>query len=129
MTVIPFFLYILTLSSPRFLCRPRLFVRLAGALGRQSALHKENSGFAALTLGRHISTLRGYRILFSIRNPYIIYQSLHQSFLYSFTTILQVPSESGVTLDYGTILPWTLSFRQFDFHFRTYKRDLAILTE
>ena len=93
MTVIPFFLYILTLSSPRFLCRPRLFVRLAGAVGRQSALHKENSGFAALTLGRHISTLRGYRILFSIRNPYIIYQSLHQSFLYSFTTILPVPSE------------------------------------
>jgi hypothetical protein len=26
----------------------------------------ENSGFAAATLRRHISTLRGYRILFSI---------------------------------------------------------------
>ena len=49
----------------------RLFVRLAGAVGRQSALHKENSGFAAPTLGRHISTFRGYRMLFSIRNPYI----------------------------------------------------------
>ena len=49
----------------------RLFVRLAGAVGRQSALHKENSGFAAPTLGRHISTFRGYRILFSICNPYI----------------------------------------------------------
>ena len=49
----------------------RLFVRLAEAEGRQSALHKENSGFAAQTLGRHISTFRGYRILFSIRNPYI----------------------------------------------------------
>ena len=48
----------------------RLFVRLAGAEGRQSALHNENSGFAASTLGRHISTFRGYRILFSIRNPY-----------------------------------------------------------
>ena len=48
----------------------RLFVRLAGAMGRQSALHKDNSGFAAPTLGRHISTFRGYRILFSIRNPY-----------------------------------------------------------
>jgi hypothetical protein len=47
----------------------RLFVRLAGAVGRQSALHKENSGFAAPT--RHISTFRGYQILFSIRNPYI----------------------------------------------------------
>jgi hypothetical protein len=31
----------------------------------------ENSGFATATLRRHISTLRGYRILFSIRNPYI----------------------------------------------------------
>ena len=27
----------------------RIFVRLAGAVGRQSALHKENSGFAAPT--------------------------------------------------------------------------------
>jgi hypothetical protein len=39
-----------------------LFVRLAGAVGRQSALHQENSGFAAPTLGRHIFTFRGYRI-------------------------------------------------------------------
>ena len=46
----------------------QLFVRLAGAVGRQSALHKESSGFAAATLRRHISTFRGYRILFSIRN-------------------------------------------------------------
>ena len=49
----------------------RLFVRLAGAVGPQSALYKENSGFAALTRDRHISTFRGYRVLFSIRNPYI----------------------------------------------------------
>jgi hypothetical protein len=42
-----------------------LFVRLAGAVGHQSALHKENSGFAAPTLGWHISTFRGYQILFS----------------------------------------------------------------
>ena len=49
----------------------RVFVRLAGAVGRQTALHKENSEFAAPNLGRHISTFRGYRILFSIRNPYI----------------------------------------------------------
>ena len=46
-------------------------VRLAGAVGRQSALLKENSGFAAPTPGRHISTFRGYQILFSIWNPYI----------------------------------------------------------
>ena len=49
----------------------RLFVRLAGAVGRQSALHNENSGFTAPTLGWHISTFRGYQILFSIRNPCI----------------------------------------------------------
>jgi hypothetical protein len=49
----------------------RLYVRLAGAVGIQSALHKENSGFPAPTLDRHVSTFRGYRILFSIRNPYI----------------------------------------------------------
>ena len=61
----------LMVCSPRFVCRPTSFVRLAGAVGRQSALHKENSEFAALTLGRHISTFRGYQILFSIQNPYI----------------------------------------------------------
>ena len=49
----------------------RLFFRLAGAVGRQRALHTEKSGFAAATLRRHISTFRGYRILFSIRNSYI----------------------------------------------------------
>jgi hypothetical protein len=53
----------LTLS---FLCRPTaFFFRLAGAVGRQRALHTENIGFAATTLRRHISTFRGYRILFS----------------------------------------------------------------
>ena len=49
----------------------RLFVRLAEAVGRQSALHKENSRFAAATLRRHISMFRGYRIVFSIQNLYI----------------------------------------------------------
>jgi hypothetical protein len=48
-----------------------LFVRLAGAVWRQSDPHKENSWFAAATQGRHISTFRGYRVLFCIRNPYI----------------------------------------------------------
>ena len=37
----------------------RLFVQLAGAMGRQSAFHKENSGFSAPTPGRHIFTFRG----------------------------------------------------------------------
>ena len=62
-------------GSQRILCRLMAFCLTAGAVGRQSALHKENSGFAML----------------------------HQSFFYSFITIL--PSESGVTLDYCTIIP------------------------
>jgi hypothetical protein len=57
--------------SPRFLCRPTTLYIFARAVGRQSAMHTENSGFASPTLGQHISTFRGYRILFSIRNPYI----------------------------------------------------------
>jgi hypothetical protein len=58
-------------SSPRFLCRTTAFFRLAGTVGGQRALHTENSGFAHATLPWHISTFRGYRILFSIRSPYI----------------------------------------------------------
>jgi hypothetical protein len=85
-------------------------VRLAGAMGHQSTLHKENSGFVAPTLGWHISTFRGYQFIFY---PKPLYKSLHQSFFCSFTTIL--PSESGVTLDYSTTLPETLSFRQYSY--------------
>jgi hypothetical protein len=46
-----------------------IYIRVSdrnGAVGRQSALHKENSGFAAPTPDRHISTFRDYQILFSI---------------------------------------------------------------
>jgi len=35
----------------------RLFVRLAGAVGRQSALHKENSAFAAPTMRPNVQRL------------------------------------------------------------------------
>ena len=53
--------------SPRFLCRPTaLYILLEPWDVR--AIHTENSGFASPTLGQHISTFRGYRILFSIRN-------------------------------------------------------------
>jgi hypothetical protein len=45
--------------------------KVAVAVQRQSVIHTENSGFASPTLGQHISTFRGYRILFSIINPYI----------------------------------------------------------
>ena len=93
--------WILCTVSPRFLCRPTFSSRLAGAVGRKRALHKDNSGFASPTLDRHISTFRGYRILFSIRNPYI--NRFTNDFFYSFITIS--PSECGVTFHYSTILP------------------------
>jgi hypothetical protein len=57
-------------TSPRFLCRPTTLYIFARAVERQSAIYTENSGFASPTLGQHISTFRGYQILFSIRNPY-----------------------------------------------------------
>ena len=59
-------------NSPRFLCSPTTLYIIARAVERQSAIYTENSGFASPTLGQHISTFRGYRILFSIRNPYYI---------------------------------------------------------
>ena len=57
--------------SPRFLCRPTALYMFARAVGRQRAIHTENSRFSSPSLGQHISTFRVYRILFSIRNPYI----------------------------------------------------------
>ena len=63
------------------------FFRLAGAMGRQRALHTKNSGFAAATLRRHISTFRGNRILFSIRNPYINRFTNHFSIIHNHLTL------------------------------------------
>jgi hypothetical protein len=94
--------------SPRFLFRPTaFFFFFAKAVGCQRALHTENSGFASPTLGQHISTYRGYGDFIFYQKP--LYKSLHQSFFYAFITIL--PSESGVTLHYSTILPYILLFR------------------
>ena len=56
------------LASPRFLCRLTALIKLLVAVQRQSVLYTENSGFASQTLGQHISTFRGYQILFSIIN-------------------------------------------------------------
>ena len=55
---------------------------------------------ADLPLQLRVGTFRGYRILFSIRNPYINRFTNHFS-IHSFITILR--SESGVTLDYTMI--------------------------
>ena len=62
------YMYISILFSPRFLCRLTALIKLLVAVQRQSVLYTENSGFASPTLGQHISTFRGYRILFSIIN-------------------------------------------------------------
>ena len=71
----------------------------------------------------HVSQLSDF-----IFYPKPLYKSLHQSFFYSFITIL--PAESGVTLHYSTIFPQILLFRHLTyFHFRIYTRDLAIITE
>ena len=113
--------------SPRFLCRPMAFFRLTVAVVRQRALHTENSRFASPTLGWHISTFRGYRILLSIRNPYINRFTNHfsiHSYKCNHLTLRKwcyTPLQQDFALD-PIILP-------FDFHFRIYKRDLAILTE
>ena len=90
--------------SLRFLCRPTTLYIIARAVERQSTIYTENSGFASPTLGQHISTFRGYQIFIFYQKP--LYKLLHQSFFYSFITIL--PSESGVTLHYSTILPQIL---------------------
>ena len=93
-------------------------------MGRQSALHKENSGFATPTLGRHISTFRGYRILFSIRNPYINRFTNHFS-------IHSWPSYPQKVVLHSS----TARFSHTPYHFchvsyfSAIKRDLAILTE
>ena len=60
--------YCVSTPSPRFLCLLTALINLLVAVQRQSVLYTENSGFASPTLGQHISTFRGYRILFSIIN-------------------------------------------------------------
>ena len=77
----------------------RHWVFFVRAVGRQRALHTENSG---LLLQLCVDTFpRFVAIRFYFLSETFIYKSLHQSFFYSFITIL--PSEIGVTLDYSTI--------------------------
>jgi hypothetical protein len=101
----------------------RLFVRLAGAVGRQSALHKKNSGFAAPTLGRHIYMFRGKRsnkmylsifmssleVWLLAAGKYIpINNKLSQLWLYGLDAISSLKS-CGLYSQYLTII-WSLSF-------------------
>ena len=100
--------------SPRFLCRPMAFCSTSWSRGTS-----EHSPFirktADLPLQLRVGTFPHFvpiRFYF-LSKP--LNKSLHQSFLYSFITILH--SQSGVTLDYCMIFPYTLSFRHFTFTF------------
>jgi hypothetical protein len=68
----------------------------------KSALHRENSGFAAATLRRHTSDFIFY--------PKPLYKSLHQSFFYSF--IKKTPHPQKVVLHSITV---RFSLRPYDF--------------
>jgi hypothetical protein len=89
--------------SPRFLCRPTTLYIIARASNVRAQYIRKT---ADLLLQLWISTFpRFVAIWFYFLSETLngLYKSLHQSFFYSFITIL--PSESGVTLHYSTILP------------------------
>ena len=91
-------------TSPRFLCRPTAFFLTCWSRGTS-----ESSTYGKQRIFRCNSTSTHFHI--SWLSDFIFYpkplnKSLHQSFFYSFITIL--PSESGVTLHYSTILPQTI---------------------
>ena len=78
-------------ASPRFLCRPTAFCSTCwscGTSGRspqgKQRICRSNSGSAHF----HVSWLSDF-----IFYPKPLYKSLHQSFFYSFITILFLPSE------------------------------------
>jgi hypothetical protein len=85
--------------SPRFLCRPTAFCSTCWSCGtserspqgKQRICHSNS-----VSTHFHVSWLSDF-----IYYPKPLYKSLHQSFFYSFITIL--PSECGVTLEYSTI--------------------------
>ena len=90
--------------SPRFLCRPTAFFfdLLEPWDVRELYIWKT----ADLPLQLCVDTFPRFVWLTLsdfIFYPKPLYKSLHQSFFYSFITIL--PSESGVALDYSTIFP------------------------
>jgi hypothetical protein len=101
--------YIIYLYSPRTRTEKltRSFAFLPVSKNRTHKFYNNNSllkkvQYMYILQTKHISTFRGYRkFLIFYQKP--LYKSLHQSFCYSFIPIL--PSESGVTLHYSTILP------------------------
>ena len=58
-------------GSPRFLCHPMAFFSTCCSRGTSESSTYGKQRIFPPTLDQHISTFRGYLILFSIRNPYI----------------------------------------------------------
>ena len=59
------------LISPRFLCRLTALIMLLLPFKDRAWYIRKPSNLPHRSYDRHISTFRGYRFLFSIRNPYI----------------------------------------------------------
>ena len=91
--------HLLPILSPRFLCRPTALYIFLLEPSESYAYGKQRIRLSASWSAYfHVSWLSDFIFY---QKP--LYKSLHQSFFYSFITIL--PSESGVTLHYSTILP------------------------
>ena len=59
------------ITRPRFLCRLTALIILLLPFKDRAWYIRKPSNFPNRSYNRHISTFRGYRFLFSIRNPYI----------------------------------------------------------
>jgi hypothetical protein len=71
----------------RWLWMNKLIFSTCWSRGTSESSTYENSGFAAATLRWHISTFRAYRIVFSIRNPYINHFTNHFLFIHNHLTL------------------------------------------
>jgi hypothetical protein len=102
------------LRLPQCIMGDDLHIKRKKAVGRQRNLglaknkiwYQIISKFINLALAR--ATRAAATLVFCCFYPKPLYKSPHQSFFYSFITIL--PSESGVALHYCTILPRPLVF-------------------
>jgi hypothetical protein len=88
------------MSSPRFLWRPTAFMDLLWPWDVREFYIRNTADFPSNYGSAHFHVSWLFDFIF-YQKP--LYKSLHQSFFYSFITIL--PSESGVTHDYCMIFP------------------------
>ena len=91
----------------------RLFVRLAGAVGRQSALHKENSGFAAPTKVGTFPRFVAIGFYFLSETLIWIASPIIVLFIHNLSTLRKwcyTPLQRDFPLDPMISSFWTLSF-------------------